>query len=114
MADTDVSIALDNTFSIFRIAPPEFLFGKWDHTLFDTSRRRLTYLIPLRKWEQVIDLAIGAKYYPSSLYGEESLANTSSRLKTITNSFILYRRVRKLSYDRIYPHANQVIIGSSS
>jgi len=114
MADTDVSIALDNTFSIFRIAPPEFLFGKWDHTLFDTSRRRLTYLIPLRKWEQVIDLAIGAKYYPSSMYGEESLPNTSSRLKTITNSFILYRRVRKLHYDRILPDANQVIIGSSS
>ncbi|KFY24209.1 hypothetical protein V493_05378 [Pseudogymnoascus sp. VKM F-4281 (FW-2241)] len=101
---TDVSIAYDPAFSLFKIAPPEYMGSSETLMYLDTVIYQNGTIMPLRKWELMIpnssDLA--------SNFGQTTLVEIGPGNRKISkppNCFILFRRDHRQLVQERYPDA---------
>nr|AIG95717.1 MAT1-1-3 [Pseudogymnoascus sp. 23342-1-I1] len=101
---TDVTIAYDPAFSLFKVAPPEYMASNEALIYLDTVVYQHGTIIPLRKWELMIPNSSDR----ASNFGKASLVEVGPGNRKITkppNCFILFRRDKRHLVQERYPDA---------
>ncbi|KFY33383.1 hypothetical protein V494_07672 [Pseudogymnoascus sp. VKM F-4513 (FW-928)] len=100
----DVSIAYDPIFSLFEIAPAEYMSSNEALIYCETVIYQHAAIIPLRKWEMMIPNSSDC----ASNFGKSTLVEVTPGNKKITkppNCFILFRRDKRQLVQERYPDA---------
>ncbi|KFX95739.1 hypothetical protein O988_05665 [Pseudogymnoascus sp. VKM F-3808] len=101
---TDVTIAYDPAFHLFKIAPPEYMVSDEELTYLDTVVYQHGTIIPLRKWELMVPNSSDR----ASNFGKSTLVEVGHGNRKITkppNCFILYRRAHRHIVQERFPDA---------
>ncbi|KFY86184.1 hypothetical protein V500_07816 [Pseudogymnoascus sp. VKM F-4518 (FW-2643)] len=101
---TDVSIAYDPTFCLFKIAPAEYMATNEALIYCETVIYQHGTIIPLRKWELMIPNSSDR----ASNFGKTALVEVGPGNRKITkppNCFILFRRDKRHLVQERYPDA---------